>query len=307
MTAPVLIVGGGPAGMSAALWLRDLEVGFDWIEADSQLGGTLRRVGNPIKNLVGTPVIPGTDLAGRLAEDCIERGLTCRTDAATGPFARDGDGTWRTELASGDAWSGSAVLLCTGTRPRFLGLDAERTHLGRGVEISVTRNLPRYAGVPCVVVGGGDAALEGALLLSDVSPAVHIVHRSNTFRAQPRFVERATEAPNIHFHLCTNVGRIHTDADTVTGATLADGTVLACRGVFVRIGVAPVVPEGLEACAGPDGYIVTDARGRTNVPGVYAAGDAASRDHQSVSWALGSAGRAARAIHDDLLDATAGR
>lgn len=300
MSERVLVVGGGPAGMSAAFWLHDLALPFRWVEATNAPGGTLRRVGNPIKNLLGVSERPGTVLAEDLARDCAARGLeaTCRM-----PVMRvDRQGSlWQADLGDVGTWTGSAVLLCTGTRPRFIGLDAEASHLGQGVEISVTRNLDRYADRTCVVVGGGDAALEGALLLADVSPSVHVVHRSLDFRAQSRFVERALEADNVHVHPGRRVRRVDTRGETVVGAVLDDGTYIAADGVFVRIGVEPVVPAGLEEICAADGYVEVDARGRTRLAGIYAAGDAISRDHQSVSWALGSAGRAVRAIHDDLF------
>lgn len=320
MSAPILVVGAGPAGMSAALWLRDLELDFDWVDAAPEPGGTLRRVGNPIRNLVGIPERPGTALARHLASDCAGRGLAPQLGVRVARVSAGGDGGWRAELErrpdpDGDrarepeTWTGRCVLLCTGTEPRKLGLPEEDTLLGHGIEISVTRNLERYAGRSCIVVGGGDAALEGALLLAERCPRVHLVHRGAAFRAQRRFVRRVLDSPVIELHTQRAIARIATargpasasPSQRVTGVVLDDATELHGDGVFVRIGVAPVVPAGLEGCRGRDGYLSVDARCRTALSGIYAAGDGISGDHQSVAWAIGSAGRAARAVFDDLF------
>jgi thioredoxin reductase len=129
---------------------------------------------------------------------------------------------------------------------------------------------------------------------------VTLVHRGAEFRGQSRFAEEIAGTENIRVLPSRTVTEIHTVDDGVTGVSLSDGSRVEATGVFVRIGVDPRIPEGLSAIRGSDGYVVADVQGRTPVTGVYAAGDVCSRDHQSVSWAIGSAGRAVRAIYNDI-------
>lgn len=304
MTAQVLVVGAGPAGMSAALWLHDLQIPFRWIEASESLGGTLRRVGNPIVNYLGLPTRPGNVLATDFTQGIRERGLEPELRTELRNLEQHHDG-WTTHTARDGEIQPTqhvrAVLLCTGTRPRPLGLPAETTHAGHGVEVSVNHNLERYAGQPVLVVGGGDAAVEGALLLARACAHVHVAHRRATFRAQRRFLDALHASPNVTVHAPATVASITTEGDHVCGAQLADGTHLQVRGVFVRIGVIARIPAGLPASlVGQHGFIATQATGRTNAPRLYVAGDVGAPEHQSVAWAVGSAARAIRSLADDL-------
>lgn len=285
-----LIVGAGPAGCAAALWLEDLERPYRWIEANDRIGGTLNRVGNRIDNYLGLPAASGPVLVGRIAEALAAAQVAPSTGLAL-QRVEPGDGVVRCDY--GGAWhEHSAVLLATGTRPRMLEVPGERTLAG--IEISVTRNLPRYQGVEVCVVGGGDAALEGALLLAPHVPVVHLVHRRAEFRAQTRFVDAVRAADNV---------RIHTDQvvafrglESLESVELASGTVLSVRGAFIRIGVEVVLPASVRT--DESGYVVVDDEFRTSVEGIWACGDLVSPAHQSVAWASGTAARAVRSIVD---------
>ena len=287
-----LVVGAGPAGCAAAMWLADLERPFVWIDASDSIGGTLRRVGNPIRNYPGLLADSGQVLVDHFRRGLDALDLSPRFGVELDSLQED-DG----ELLCGYAGAlrrHSSVLLATGTRPRVLGVDGENRLRGAGVEISVTRNLPRYEGVEVCVIGGGDAALEGALLLAPQVPTVHLVHRSSEFRAQSRFVERVRADPSIRLHLAEVTAF---EGDTALRAVeLNNGARLQVGGAFVRIGVEPAVPAAL--AVEPNGYVSVDDEFRTSLPGVWACGDLVSSAHQSVAWAVGSAARAVRSIVD---------
>lgn len=290
---PVVVIGAGPAGVAAVTWLRRLEVPLRWFDAANDAGGTLLRVGNPIDDLPGVSGPDGPRVAARLLAHTEQMGLHPELGVSVSVDAFD---RLEVRCRRGDsAWSlaPSAVVVCTGTRPRLLGLEREAEWLERGIEISVTRNLSRYAGRPVAVVGGGDAALEGALLLADCCPVVHLIHRRDSWRAQRRFVERVLAHAAIRRHQPREVIALEGD-ERLAGVTLDDGTRLAVAGLFERVGVEASTPAGLEAAERDEaGYLTVDRSGETSVAGVFAAGDVLGDVHQSVAWSLGTGARAA--------------
>lgn len=302
MNHNVLVIGAGIGGISAALWLRDRHVAFDWVEAQSSIGGTLQRVGNPIDELAGLKSRNGPELIERyrthleslsLAPEFNRRVTRLEPSTNRCVIVHFGDGT-KTRY--------DAVVISTGTQPRTLGLEHEETLLGRGVELSVTRTRHRYKGKPVAVVGGGDAALEGLLLLTDVTSELHIIHRRTSFNAQPRFIDAVMKHPRITKHLGRRVVEIipTDDGGHVTGLTLDNGQRLNVGGLFVRIGVQPTYPEGLILAANNKGYLPEDVDGRGPLLGTYIVGDVGTRHYQSVAWAMGSAARAVLTLCHDL-------
>lgn len=306
----ILVVGSGPAGISTVLWLRDLELPFRWISSDRVLGGTLNRVSNPISNFAGIEVNEGRQLVPHFAAQLRSHGLQPELETRLvhlsiekGPHGRneftasiDGDN------GTSNASTFGSVVLATGTRPRMLGLPNEVRLLGHGVEISVSGARSRYEGLATAIVGGGDAAFEGALLLAEMCPRVYLVHRSHELRTQQRFFDAVQAHQRIEVILGDEIMELLTDADNaVEGVRLTSGRELAVRGLFERIGVEPAVPSGLEpevVCE--HGYLITERHGRTSVSGLYAVGDVADREHQSVAWAVGSGAHVATAIQRDL-------
>lgn len=304
----VAIVGAGIGGIAAALWLHDLAIPFDWFEASDTLGGTLRRVGNPIDEYPGLDAEDGPALIAHFSAQLIRRGLrpqlrhTCTSMEANG-------GGWRLELRNTNEGSTrvvhvDAVVLATGTTPRLLGIAHESARIGRGIELSVTRNRSRVRGEEVAIVGGGDAALEGALLLAPHVPRIHLIHRRDRFRAQRRFIDAALALPQIVVHAPDAVTSLilpdDPTAQRLDGIRLASGRVLPVSTLFVRLGVAPHVPEGLVIDRDAQGYVQDDGLGRTTLPRLYVVGDCGTGNHQSVSWAVGSAARAVATLSRDL-------
>lgn len=294
----ILVAGAGAAGVSAALWLRGLGLPFRWIGPEAAVGGTLRRVGNPIANYPGCRVADGPALVEKLLGDLDAEGLRPE-DGSIVELRGSPDAPPEVRLDGGRVLRPGHLLLCTGTRPRLLGIEHESELLGDRVEISVTRTLERHAGKRVVVAGGGDAALEGALLLAARCPEVHVVHRRDAFRGQARFVDAVRSSARIHLHMENEVVAL----DPFPGGLsvqLRRGEAIRAGALFVRIGVAPCVPAGIPpGCLDTDGYLRTSLDGHTGWAGVLAAGDVTGRQHQSVAWAVGSAARAAESIARD--------
>jgi thioredoxin reductase (NADPH) len=297
----VVVVGAGPAGLCAALWLHDLGVSFVWICEPGRLGGTLLRVGNPLRNVPGLLTHDGPTLVQRYREQLATLGLWPDYALVESIVAHASHVDVTTNIGT---FRAGHVLLCTGTEPRLTGLAGETDLLGNGLEISVTRNLDRYAGEPVVVVGGGDAAAEGALLLAAVCPRVDVWVRGPQFRAQPRFVKRIQESTTIHVHENTQLAGYEVQGGRFVGVRSSDGALLRCTGAFLRIGVQARLPARL-----PDldrdsaGYLLTDADGRTSQRRIWAAGDVTGAAFQSVAWAGGQGARAAWTVSQELADA----
>ncbi|HEU4723920.1 MAG TPA: FAD-dependent oxidoreductase, partial [Candidatus Eisenbacteria bacterium] len=205
-------------------------------------------------------------------------------------------GRWA-ERAADDAGSAvripaRALVLATGLRRRSLGVPGEASLLGRGVSHSANRDRDRYAGKPVVVVGGGTAAVEDALLCAERGSEVTLLHRSAAFRAREDFLERARADARIRFVTNAAVTAIE-GADEVAAVTYrvrggrADVRV-PCAGVFVRIGWEPrteLVRTQLRCDRG--GFIRAGAAGATSAPWVFAAGDVCAPQCPSIANAVG--------------------
>ncbi len=300
---PVAIIGAGPAGFSVALWLRNLSTDFQWFDPVGRVGGTLLRVGNPIDTLTaGRSFASGIELADALEQQRESIAIEPPQTDGVSAVRADDSGGWELHFDASPPITFKQVVLATGTQPRLLGLPDESRLLGRGVEISVTRNLPRYRSSNAVVVGGGDAAAEGALLLADVCPHVWLVHRSARWRAQRRFMTELRARPNVTILEHRQVVGFHvSNSGSLTGVALDHGQSLPATGCFIRIGVAPCLPPvhapaPASLATSSDGYVKVDEQGLTSLPGIWACGDLTGSAHQSVAWAAGQAARVAWSI-----------
>lgn len=303
-SARALIVGGGVAGLSAALWLRDFGVPFDWVDAGARVGGMLHRVNNRIDNFPGSEWIDGRELAAALREQVFNNNL--RPEAAT--LARlilesdASSGALRADFHDLPSRHYEAVMLATGTRYRTLGVPGESEGMGTYISQSAMADAARFAGQEVAVVGGGDAALENALRLASFGCRVHLLARSAP-RARESFLDEARHNPNITlWPVPTSVTKI---SPTSKGCALElrgedAPAMLAVAGLFVRIGIAPVVPDAPGLALDERGFVITDADRRTSLPGVFAIGDLRKTPLRSVATAAGDGSLAARVVADLL-------
>jgi len=299
----VLIVGAGPAGLSAALWLRDFGLSAVLLERERQPGGQLHQIHAAIPNYLTAFGWSGERFAGVALADARSAGLEIlvgepvrrivqeRAPGRRGQARGRGEPVLRVDRGR-ERLRARAVLLATGLRRRALGIPGETELAGHGVGHSANRDRTRYAQRPVVVVGGGTAAVEDALLCAEVGCDVTLIHRSRRFRAREDFLERARAHPKI---------RIVTNAEVraILGKERVQAVRYRMRGarrdeealadaVYVRIGWEPEssAARGL-ARLDRAGFIRVDARGRTSAPGVYAAGDVCSPLCPSIANAVG--------------------
>ena len=276
----VVIVGGGPAGFSAAIYASRFLLKSVLVTED--VGGQLNLT-NEVDDYPALLNIAASELVSRFRAHAEKLfGVPVYSGITVQRFERVSDVEYEVTGTRGlDVYS-KTVVLAVGSRRRKLGVPGEAEFTGRGVSYCSICDAPLFKGKDAVVVvGGGDAAFEGAILLSGYVNKVYLVHRRGEFRAKPYYVEEAMRRPNIQFMLESVVKEIRGDK-VVRGVVVQgkDGATqeLAVDGVFVEIGFEP--PKGWYQSLGLEvddtGYIKTDVWMRTNLPGVFAAGDAIS-------------------------------
>lgn len=296
----VAIVGAGPAGISAAIWAETLELRYAAFEGAEAPGGQLHRVFNAVVDYPGVEPGDGAALAGRFAAHLERVGARVRcgirvevVDAAAGVV-----------VAGGERVAARFLLLATGVRRRRLGVPGEAEYVGRGVSPSASRYAGLFRGKRVLVVGGGDAAFEEALILAEGCEHVTLAHRGASFRAREDFVARAEAHPRIAILTGATLEAIE-GGDSVERARLAAGAAqftLDVAGVFVCVGVEPsseLVRGQLEL--DERGYVRVDSRGRTSSPSVYACGDVCSGSSWTVAAAVGEGAAAVKDIQRRLV------
>lgn len=293
----VIIIGGGPAGYTAALYtaranLRPLVIeGFNW-------GGQLMTTSD-VENYPGyadgvlgpTMMSDFRRQAERFGAEFVTDDVT-RVDLSERPFR-----VW----IGADEHRADAVIVATGASARELGLETEKKLQGRGVSYCATCDGAFFRDKVLVVVGGGDSAMEEATFLTRFASKVVIVHRRDEFRASPIMVDRARADEKIEFVLNAVIEEVlGTEAGHVTGVRLRDTVTgetseLDADGVFVAIGHDPNTALFLDWLDHDDqGYLVTEPGStRTNIEGVFAAGDVQDHTYRQAVTAAGSGTMAA--------------
>lgn len=293
----VLIVGAGPAGLSAALWLRDFGLTCLLLERERQPGGQLHQIHAPIPNYLTAYGWDGARFAGVALADAraasleILVGEPVRRIVVERSRKRGEVPTIRLERGR-ERFRGRALILATGLRRRTLGVPGEDELAGRGVSQSANRDRMRWAERPVAVVGGGTAAVEDALLCADVGCDVTLIHRSARFRARGDFLERARAHPKIRIVVNATVGAI-LGKERVEGIRFRERRArrdqeLRVDAVYVRIGWEPQT-EAARGVVRLDraGYVRVGPNGRTSTAGIYAAGDVCSPSCPSIAGAVG--------------------
>jgi len=288
----VIIIGSGPTGYTAAIYTARAGLKPLVFEGALAAGGALMNT-TEVENYPGfTDGIMGPDLMLAMRGQAERFGAEIITDDIV---STDLTGDVKTVTdAEGNTYSARAVILAMGSGYRKLGLPAEEVFSGRGVSWCATCDGFFFRDKDIAVVGGGDSALEEATFLTRFASSVTIVHRRDELRGSKIMVDRAMSDPKIRFAWNSVVTDLHGDG-TLTGLTLTDTTSgetreLAVQGLFVAIGHDPrseIVRGQVEVDAA--GYVVVDAPStRTNLAGVFAAGDLVDHTYRQAITAAGT-------------------
>jgi len=290
----LVIIGGAPAGLTAAIYagravLKTLML------AGSLPGGQVATT-DLVENFPGFPEgINGMELAQRLQSQAERFGTQIVMDSATGVDFSSSPFTVQTHS---ETYRGRTVIIATGAVPRRLGVPGETEFFGRGVSTCATCDGFFYRDKRVVVVGGGDSAIAEGLFLTKFARGVVVVHRRDQLRAAKIYQERAFASPRMRFVWDSVVEEILGE-QAVTGVRVrnvktGETSVIKTDGIFLYVGMTP----GTRLFAGQveldeQGYVVTDRRQHTSVPGVFAAGDVQSPDFRQIVVAAGSGAIAA--------------
>lgn len=275
-TIDVAIIGGGPAGLTAALYAARARAKTVVFET-ALPGGQIVRT-DWVENYPGFPEgLSGGELAELMQRQAEKFGAEFRTFASVDAIETDGESYVVT--AEGERFSARAVILATGAEPKTLDVPGESRYTGRGVSWCATCDGALFRDKVVAVIGGGDAAVEEALFLTKFAREVHIIHRRGELRATKCIQERCFANPKVIVHWNRTVAEVRGDDSRVTGLLLhaTDGgsdELLAVDGVFEFVGVdarSELVAGLCERDAA--GFVRADAAGRTSRAGLFAAGD----------------------------------
>jgi len=290
----LIIIGGGPAGLTAGLYAGRAQL-HPLIIVGQSFGGQVATT-SEMENYPGFPEgIGGMALAEQMARQASRFDAEMayeevqEVDLNRYPFVLK---------TYGARYLAKALIICTGARARKLGVPGEDKFIGRGVSFCATCDGYLYKDKTVVVVGGGESALDEGIYLTRFAKQVTIVHRRDELRAGAILQQRSKANPKIRFVWDTVVDEVLGD-DLVTGVRVHntktdEESVINADGIFVYIGTVPNTHlfEG-QLDLTPDGYIVTDKRQRTSVPGVYAAGDVQDPNFRQTVIAAGAGAAAA--------------
>jgi thioredoxin reductase (NADPH) len=286
----LIVIGGGPAGYTAALYAAraDLEPlvieGFNW-------GGQLM-ITSDVENYPGYPDgVMGPEMMADLRRQAERFGATFITDDVT---RVDLSGPPHRVCVGDDEYVARAVVVATGASARWLGIDSETRHKGRGVSACATCDAAFFRDKDVYVVGGGDSAFEEALFLTKFASRVHLVHRRDQFRASRIMVDRAEANEKLDFVLNAVVdeivGDLKVEALKLRSTASDEVWEVPADGLFVAIGHDPNTALFVDQLDHDEnGYLVTQPGStRTNVPGVFAAGDVQDHIYRQAITAAGS-------------------
>jgi len=290
----IIILGSGPAGLTAAIYLGRAEM-KPLVIAGRQAGGQLMLT-SEVENYPGFPEgIMGPELMDRMRQQAERFGAEFVDEDAVSVDFGDRPFVVKTE---GEEFRADAVIIATGASARWLGLPSEARLMGRGVSACAVCDGFFFRNKAVAVVGGGDTAMEEALFLTRYANAVTVVHRRNELRASKIMQERATKHPKISFVWDSAIKDIR-GTDAVQGVVLENlnshqETDLQVQGVFVAIGYTPNTEIFRGQVEMDDkGYIIRREHSRTNVPGVFVAGDVEDFRYRQAVTAAGDGCRAA--------------
>jgi thioredoxin reductase (NADPH) len=271
----LIIVGGGPAGITAGIY--SLRASMRTVLIEKAVPGGQVNQSDAVENYPGFKNIGGYDLSRSLLEHVQDYHLELLTEEAVA--VEPGLASHTVRLGNGEHLKSHAVILAAGGTPRMLDIPGEKEFYGKGVSYCAVCDGFFFRDKTVVVVGGGDTAVEEALYLSKLARKVHLVHRRAELRASMILQERLMAEPKIEIRWDTVVTAIRADEQGVRAVDLksarnAHTDELNTDGVFIFIGFEPnnrLVPAGVKLNA--DGYVVTDEKCQTQIPGIFVIGD----------------------------------
>ncbi|WP_353726381.1 thioredoxin-disulfide reductase [Lactiplantibacillus plantarum] len=294
----VIIIGAGPAGMTAALYASRANLSVLLLDRGIY-GGQMNNTA-AIENYPGFKSVLGPDLA----KDMYESATQFSAEYAYGSVESVEDrGDVKIVTTDSDTFETKALVIGTGSEYRKLGVTGEDTYGGRGVSYCAVCDGAFFRNKHVVVVGGGDSAIEEGTYLTQLADKVTVIHRRDQLRAQQILQDRAFANPKMEFVWNSNVTEIIGDDKKVTGVKVnnnktGEDSEIAVDGVFIYVGINPITkPFSNLGITDENGWIETNDHMETKVPGIFAVGDVRKKDLRQVATAVGEGGTAGQGVY----------
>lgn len=292
----VIVIGGGPAGLTAAVYARRAGKSVLVIEK-ATFGGQI--TWSPrVENFPGTISSSGSELGDRLLDQAMEQGAEVELEEIISVIPAEDGKSFCLKAQSGTEYEAKTVILATGAQPRKTGLPREEKLIGNGICFCAVCDGAFYQKKPVAVYGGGNSALQEALLLSEKCSRVYLIHRRDAFRGEAKLAEALKARDNVEFILNATVTQLHGETE-LTGITVdvaGEERELPIDGLFVAIGQVPdngIVSELI--ALDQSGFAASGEDCRTEVPGLFVAGDCRTKPVRQVSTACADGAVAALA------------
>jgi thioredoxin reductase (NADPH) len=297
----LIIIGGGPAGLSAAVYAKRACLDLVVLEKEPMGGGQIIYT-EQVDNYLGLPSKNGFDLAQEFEKHARELDVPFR-EGSVQEVKKCGDG-WQVFLKSGDNIMAKTVLLATGATHRKLGVPGEEKFVGAGVSYCATCDGAFFRDKTVAVVGGGDVALEDALYLAKACKQVYLIHRRQGLRAVQMLQDQVKNADNITFvpdsvaaEIC---GENKVEQIRLQNVQDKTETTLELDGVFIAVGMEPQTEMVAEALMLKDGYVPAGEEGITEAPGLFVAGDVRTKRLRQIVTAVSDGANAVTSIVEYL-------
>lgn len=295
----VLIIGSGPAGLSAAIYAKRAELSVTVLEKLYLGLGQITESGK-VDNYLGMPGVSGYDMGEAFRNHAVSFGVDFKEgEAAAVEKTEDG---FAVTLADGEILTAKSVIYAAGAAHRHLGIPGEEEFSGRGVSYCAVCDGAFYRGKDVAVAGGGNTALDDALYLSALCGKVYLIHRREEFRGAAATLAKLKGKENVEI-LAPAVIKAVTGEKKVSGIVLLDGRELSVSGLFVAVGMMPqaALLSGLVELDA-SGYVVADETGKTSLPGFFVAGDVRTKKLRQVVTAAADGANAAVAAAEYLRE-----
>ena len=294
MLYDIIVIGGGPAGLTAATYARRAGKSVLVIEKNA-FGGQI--TWSPkVENFPGFVSISGAELGDKLLEQAMEQGAEVELEEVSGICEDAGIKT--VSCLSGAEFKAKALIIATGAKPRMLGLEKEEELVGAGVCFCAVCDGAFYKGETVAVNGGGNSALQDAMLLSESCKKVYLIHRRDSFRGEARLVEALRAKANVEFVLKAKIVELVGEGELSAIVVEQEGNrrVLDVAGLFVAVGHAPdndIYAEHIALDAA--GYADSAEDCLTKSAGIFVAGDCRRKSVHQLTTAVGDGSVAALA------------
>ncbi len=297
-----IVIGAGAAGLSAAVYA--VRSGMTAVILDKQVAGGLTAESPLVENYLGFKAIPGTDLAREFVNHATEY-ASIRENVEVNSIRKEGDAI-KVYTTDGE-YTGKVVAVTTGTSHKKLGIPGEEKYFGKGLSYCSTWDGYLFKGKDVVVIGGGNSGAIATIAMSEYTRKVSIIEFMPKYMCENAYVN-TIKKKEIPYMMNSQVEEILGDGKKVTGVRYKDRETgetmeLKTDGVFIYVGLVPQTSflKGSGVELSDRGYIVIDDRGRTNVEGIYAAGDVTQGTLAQIATAVGDGCKVALTAYSDLV------